>query len=153
MTEFSFDLSGLSPWLRQEAVRHLEQTYHMNFGGQERITANFFRVPVAECTDRTLPAVVLRDLTAGFRDGGPLRVRAGGLGRVERARVSALLEQTAARPSREGQDELGRSLERLWREWDRQFKVPAGEYERAELVAYNGQVHGPRGQPARVVGA
>jgi hypothetical protein len=136
MAEFTADIT-LSPWLREQAAKHLEQTYHMNFGGQERIRANFFRVPVEECIDRSAPAGVLRELAGQFRGRGGVRVRLSGLGRVERARVSALLEQTANRPGREGHDELALALAALWRGFDAAAKVPFDEYERAELVQYS----------------
>ncbi|HWG62542.1 MAG TPA: hypothetical protein VG253_12590 [Streptosporangiaceae bacterium] len=134
MAEFTFDFGDLSGWQREQGARHCEVTYNMLFGGLERQTAMYFRVDVAECVNQSAPAAALRDLTAAFRTSGPVRVKLRALGRGDRYKLSALLEQTAARPGREGNTELASALERLWREFDRQAGVSGDEYARAEHV-------------------
>lgn len=134
MGDFTFDVSGLPPWLREQAAGHFETTYNLVFGGLERMTANYFRVPAEECVIQSPPAVAWRELTAQVRSGKPVRLRLAGLGRPDRVRLSELLLQTASRPGRDGDGELARVLRAMWAEFDAVAKVPQDESERAEYA-------------------
>ena len=130
MAELVIDVSGLSPWSREQCAAHLDRTYHLSYEGLERSTANYFRVDPAECVSQAPPAIVLRELAGQVRAGGPVRVRLSGMSKTDRIRVSALLEQTASRPGREGDAGLAQVLSGWRREWDRQARCDDSQAER-----------------------
>jgi hypothetical protein len=135
VAELTIDVSGLSPWTREQCAAHLDRTYALNYGGLERMTAYYFRVDPGECVTQTPPAVVLRELAAGVRAGGPVRVRLSGMSKTDKVRVSALLEQTAGRPGREGSADLESVLSGWRREWDRQARCDDSQAERDWILA------------------
>jgi hypothetical protein len=119
-------------------ARHLEQTYHMRYGGLERMDATIFRLPYGDpATIRTEPpAVLLRELAAAARAGTAVRVPK--MGKPDRTRFSELLRQSRDRAAREpqwGGDVVALRLAAMCREWDDRYGVPPSEYERAEYVA------------------
>ena len=130
MGDFAFDPGGMSPWTREQCAAHLDRTYHLAYGGLERITAFYFRVDPAGCVSQAPPAVVLRELAGQVRAGGPVKVRLSGMSKTDKVRVSALLEQTAYRPAREGSSDLAQVLGGWRREWDRQARCDDSQGER-----------------------
>ena len=138
MSGDTITFAELSEWQRAEVRRHLDQTYGMNYGSQERAEAMVFRLPVGDpATVRTEPpAVLLRELRDAAAAG--TAVKAPRMGRPDAARVSELLLQTASRADREARDgQVTEVLGQLWRGWDAAHKVPADEYQRQELVRWN----------------
>lgn len=137
----SITFAELPEWQRREVERHLAQTYQMNYGGLERQDALVFRLPVGDpATIRTeVPAVLLRELRDAAAGGGSVKVPR--LSKPDSVRVSELLMQTANRADREARDgEVTRFLASLWRDWDTAHKVPADEYQRAELAGFRGAI-------------
>lgn len=134
----SIAFAELSEWQRAEVGRHLAQTYGMNYGGMERQEALMFRLrqgdPAVVRTEP--PAVLLRELRDAAAAGGA--VKTPRLSAPDEARVSELLLQTAERASREARDgQVTEFLSQIWRGWDAARKVPADEYQRAELVRWD----------------
>lgn len=126
---------GLSEWRRAELARHLRQTYGMTYGGLERQEAMMFRLAYDDpAVIRTeAPAVLLRELADAAAAGGTVRLPR--MKAPDATRVSELLRQTADRVDRDARDEeLGRFARQTGRDWDRVRRVPADEYQRAELV-------------------
>jgi hypothetical protein len=132
--------AGLDDWQRAELARHLEITYHLNYGGAENAGANYRRENPADCVlpdclTKSPPAVLLRELAEAARAGGTVEVPR--LTKADSVRVSELLRQTARRPANEGTtwgDVTARELASLARSWDESYKVPQDEDERAAYV-------------------
>lgn len=145
MGGMSISFGDLGDWQRAEVARHLAQTYAMTFGCAERAEALVFRLayddPAVVRTEP--PPVLLRELRDAAAKGGT--VKAPRLSKPDAARVSELLLQSAARAEREGRDGgVTTFLTVLWRDWDAALKVPADEYQRAELARWD-----DRPRPAR----
>lgn len=139
MAEDLAELDALSPWRRGEVVRHLEQTRHLNYGGQERVRALLFRLPLGspEMLSTEAPAVFLAGLIDAVRSGSA-SVPVPRMGKPEQMRVSELLRQCSARAAREDRDHgVKQVFDRLWSAWDAARKLPSDEYDRAELVMFN----------------
>ena len=144
MSDFVFDASDLPPHLREEVAHHLEQTYHMRYGGLELTESLIFRLP-RDSPDviRTEPAAVfLRELAAAVRSGA-VRMKVPAMTQQERYQVSALLLRSAERPARESRGPwdhpVTSALAAMCRTWDATAKVEGTPDQReARLAGYKG---------------
>lgn len=136
MGDFTFD-TGLSPWLAEQAARHAEMTYHLNYGALDKITENYFREPPGSVVTQAPPAAALRELIAAFRSGKPVRLRLTGFSKQDKYRLSEMLRQSAARAYRDDQQELGQALIRLSREFDAEYRLTDDELTRHEHLGFD----------------
>ena len=138
MGSYTTSLDELTAAGREDVVRHLEQTYHLNYGSIERQDMIFFRCGLADVQSPAAPAVFLRDLIAAVRDDGPVRVQLPAR-KPDQYRVAELLGQSARRAALQVSGAYGAAaaavLARMTQEWDTQRKLSTNELERAEWVA------------------
>lgn len=154
MSSFAPSLDGLTAGQVDDVARHLEQSYHLNYGFLERQEQMVFRVGAEETQRTEPPAVFLRELSAAVRAGGPVSIKVP-RGKPDQYRISELLGQSANRAAREVAGRYGTeaaSTLALWtRAWDDTRRLSSDELERAEWITMPGQQAAP--QPVgRIIG-
>lgn len=129
--------AGLPPHQAEAVAAHLDMTRHLRYGGLERAQAAIFRLPYdhPDVIHDAPEAALLRGLAAAIRQGAG-QVRASGMARAQRYRVSELLHQSADRALRgdHGDAPVARYLSGLATGWDKTAGVRSEEGRRARMT-------------------